>query len=238
MSTLLKTTNNMSRTSSKIDIYNRVYMAIVEHRLPPGTKLPEEKIAELFGVSRTQVRGVLQRLSVEQLVTLVPNKSAFVSTPTVDDAKDVLNVRKTLEPSVIQRLVESIKEGKANTAVAHLRELIRMEQQAHANEDHRSAVRLSGEFHVALAALTGSKLLERLIRELTPLTCLAILTFNAPLSSACPNDEHTELVDAIEAGDVKTAVTIMSEHLSHIEDALHLDREEVADIDLADVLLA
>ena len=181
------------KAASKDDIYERIYEAVVEHRLLPGTKLSEERVAELFAVSRTQVRGVLQRLAVEQLVTLIPNRGAFVTTPSADEAHDVLEVRRTLEPAVVRRLIERIAAGKANTAVKQLRALVKREQQAHASGDRRAAVRLSGEFHVLLAQLSGSAIMARMLRELTPLTCLAILTFDAPTGAACPNDEHTEL---------------------------------------------
>jgi DNA-binding GntR family transcriptional regulator len=199
-----------SKTASKADIYERIYEAVVEHRLLPGTKLSEERVAELFSVSRTQVRGVLQRLAVEQLVTLIPNRGAFVTTPRV---------------------------GKAPTAVKQLRALVKREQQAHESGDRRAAVRLSGEFHVQLAVLSGSSIMARMMRELTPLTCLAILTFEAPTVAACPNDEHTLLIDAIEHGQKKTAVALMADHLYHIEKSLNLHAEEEPAIDLAEALL-
>ncbi|MEH3086571.1 MAG: GntR family transcriptional regulator [Xylophilus ampelinus] len=226
-----------ARAASKSDIYQRIYDAIVEHRLVPGTKLSEERVAELFSVSRTQVRGVLQRLAVEQLVTLIPNRGAFVTTPSVDEAHDVLEVRRTLEPAIVQRLMDRIAQGKAPGAVRQLRALIRREQQAHAKGDRRAAVRLSGEFHVLLAELSGSSILTRMMRELTPLTCLAILTYDAPTGAACPNDEHSVLVDAIEAGRRAEAAALMVEHLHHIEGSLNLQEEEEAEVDLADVLL-
>ena len=98
------------------------------------------------------------------------------------------------------------------------------------------AVRLSGDFHVLLAELSGSSILARLMRELTPLTCLAILTFEAPTAVACPNDEHAWLIDAIERGDTDGAARLMTEHLTHIESALKLDAQEVGEVDLAEVL--
>ena len=225
-----------SKTASKADIYERIYEAVVEHRLLPGTKLSEERVAELFSVSRTQVRGVLQRLAVEQLVTLIPNRGAFVTTPSVDEAHDVLEVRRTLEPAVVLRLIDRIAEGKAPTAIKQLRALVKREQQAHASGDRRRAVRLSGDFHVLLAELSGSSILARLMRELTPLTCLAILTFEAPTAVACPNDEHALLIDAIERGDAEGAARLMTEHLTHIEGALNLDAQTPGEVDLAQVL--
>lgn len=225
------------KTSSKADIYERIYEAVVEHRLLPGTKLSEERVAELFSVSRTQVRGVLQRLAVEQLVTLIPNRGAFVTTPNADEAHDVLEVRRTLEPAVVRRLIERIAAGKASTAIKQLRGLAKREQTAHTNKDRRSAVRLSGEFHVLLAELSGSAIMKRMLRELTPLTCLAILTFDAPTGAACPTDEHTLLLDAIEAGNTQRAVSLMTEHLHHIENSLNLHAEVAEEIDLAEALL-
>lgn len=227
-----------ARASSKDDIYQRIYDAIIEHRLMPGTKLSEERVAELFSVSRTQVRGVLQRLAVEQLVTLIPNRGAFVTTPTADEARDVLAVRQTLEPAVVRQLIARIERGELSGAVRRLRTLVRREQQAHAGGDRRTAVRLSGEFHVQLAELSGSRIMARMMRELTPLTCLAILTFEAPTVAACPLHEHSHLLDAIDAGDVKRAVALMHEHLQHVQDSLRLEDEDATvDLDLAEALL-
>jgi DNA-binding GntR family transcriptional regulator len=228
----------IAEPASKADIHGRIYKAIVEHRLQPGTKLTEERIAELFSVSRTQVRGVLQRLAVEQLVTLVPNRGAFVAKPTAAQAHDVLDVRRTLEPGVVARLIERLAAGEPRDGIQQLRLLVQREQQAHHAGDRRTAVRLSGEFHVLLADLSGSSIYLRMMRELTPLTCLAILSFEAPTAAACPNDEHTRLIDAIEAGDVAGAAALMTEHLLHIERALDLDRSsDEPEVDLADLLL-
>lgn len=226
-----------SKVTSKADIHQRIYDAIVEHRLLPGTKLSEERVAELFEVSRTQVRGVLQRLAVEQLVTLIPNRGAFVTTPSAEDAHDVLEVRRTLEPAVVRRLIDRIAAAKAPTAVRQLRTLVKREQQAHASGDRRMAVRLSGDFHVLLAELSGSLIMARMMRELTPLTCLAILTFEVPTAAACPESEHASLIDAIEEGDADGAAAMMVEHLHHIERSLRLDRPDEAEVDLADILL-
>lgn len=210
------------KTASKGDIYAGIYEAIIEHRLMPGTKLSEEKVAELFSVSRTQVRGVFQRLAVEQLITLVPNRGAFVTTPTVDEAQEVFEARRVIEPVIVRRVVKRIAEGRASGAVKALRVIVEREKKAHANEDRRAAVRLSGEFHVLLAQLSGSSIMMRMMRELTPLTCLAILAFEAPTQSACPNDEHECLTNAIEAGREDEAAELMLHHLAHIEASLAL----------------
>lgn len=65
-------------------IYQALMTAIVEHQLPPGSKLPEEALAEVFAVSRTGIRKVLQRLAAVQLVTLTPKRGAHVTSPSVN----------------------------------------------------------------------------------------------------------------------------------------------------------
>lgn len=222
---------------ASIDIYQRIYNAIIEHRLMPGTKLSEERVAELFKVSRTQVRSVLQRLALEQLVTLFPNRGAFVSQPTVSEAKDVLWLRRTIEPAAVERLIARIQSGDAPDALRKLNAVLTAEQAARKVGDRRKIVRLSGEFHVMLADLSGSQWLSRLLKELTPLTCLAILTFETPTTMACPHDEHADLLEAIKKGDVEAAKSIMTQHLMHIEAALNLEDVPKSDVDLADILL-
>jgi DNA-binding GntR family transcriptional regulator len=115
---------------------------------------------------------------------------------------------------------------------------IELEADARRRNDKRAIVRLSGEFHVLLAELSGSSIYHRMMRELTPLTCLAILTFEAPTAAACPNDEHTRLIDAIEAGNATKAAALMTDHLHHIENALDLNRrDEEPEVDLEALLL-
>ena len=60
--------------------------AIVEHRLLPGAKLVEQKLADHFGVSRTLVRQALFQLAQNKLIRMEPARGAFVAAPSVDEA--------------------------------------------------------------------------------------------------------------------------------------------------------
>ena len=79
--------------------------AIVEHRLQPGSKLAEQKLADHFGVSRTLVRHALLQLSQHQLVTLEPARGAFVAAPSADEARQVFAVRRMLESEMTRAFV-------------------------------------------------------------------------------------------------------------------------------------
>src|SRR5262245_10208805 len=71
--------------------------AIMDFQLKPGQRLVEREIIERLGVSRTTVREALRELASEGLVTVVPQKGAVVSTPTLDAAEDLYEVRASLE---------------------------------------------------------------------------------------------------------------------------------------------
>ena len=89
-------------TSTTSFIVENLTRAIVEHRLLPGTKLAEQKLADHFGVSRTLVRQALFQLSQNRLIKLEPARGAFVATPSVAEARQVFAVRRMLEAEMVR----------------------------------------------------------------------------------------------------------------------------------------
>lgn len=207
-------------------IYDRILTAIMEHRLTPGTKLAEEKLASIFDVNRTRVREVLARLSHEGLITTLPNRGAFVASPTPAEARAVFEARRLIEPALLRHLCE--KAGADH--VAQLRMHVEQEAQARQTNDRRAIIRLSGEFHIRIAEMVGNPVLTKMMRELASLTCLIIVLYDSPGTPACTHHEHDTVIDAIAAGNEAQAVAAMIEHLLHIEQVLdmsvQLDQEE------------
>src|SRR5450631_4595541 len=84
-------------------IADSITSAIVERRLMPGTKLAEQKIADVFKVSRTLVRQALMQLGRDKLVTLEPARGARVAEPSIQEARQVFEARNLLETAIIKR---------------------------------------------------------------------------------------------------------------------------------------
>lgn len=208
------------REKSVDEIYERIYVSILEHRLQPGTKLGEERLADIFGVSRARIREVLARLAHEQIVELFPQRGAFVAKPTIEQARDVFEARRLIEPAVLRRMVDTLSADK----VQRLRQHLELEADARRRNDKRAVIRLSGEFHTLLAELAGNSALARSMRELCMLTCLTIFLYDAPTAQSCRDDEHQLIVDAVAKRDGARAEKIMLEHLDHIEGSLQLDQ--------------
>ncbi len=199
------------------DIYDRIYAAISERRLLPGTKLSEEKLAMAFHASRTRMREVLLRLSQELIVEIHPNRGAFVATPKQEDVSQVFAVRRALERAIAAELSES----RPGSAIAALRKHLELEAAARSANDHVMLARLTGEFHVLLAETTGNRLYTENLRRLVALTGLIIAQYSDDSNSACPEDEHSHIVQAIEAGETAKAEHLMLEHLAHVQSGIH-----------------
>lgn len=193
--------------------------AIMEQRLAPGSKLSESRMAEAFNVSRTKTNQALMILSESGLVQQLPNRGFFVNSPSITEAKQVFALRHLLEPEIIRGVIAHIKDNDIKLLHDHLA----AEKQAREGSDRRAIIRLSGEFHMLLAAMCGNRYIDKIMAELCPLTCLIIALYDVPNTPACPEDEHQHIVSAIELGEEDKAVSLMQHHLRHIEKALKLD---------------
>ena len=103
-------------------IADSITSAIVERRLMPGTKLAEQKIADIFKVSRTLVRQALNQLSRDKLITLEPARGARVAEPSVEEARQVFEVRRLLEAAMISQRATAFTPAQIGELRAHLRD--------------------------------------------------------------------------------------------------------------------
>src|SRR5882762_1801745 len=76
------------------EVHERIWSAIMDHSLPPETRLVETELCEIFGLGRTRLRQVLQKLAHERVVTLMRNRGAMVSKPSVREAREVFAARR------------------------------------------------------------------------------------------------------------------------------------------------
>ena len=118
-------------------IYRALHDAILEQRLPPGTKLTEDGLGEIFGVSRTVVRKSLLRLVHENLVVMRPNRGAIVASPSVDEAADVFEARRIVEGAIIRKVCQRMTPHQ----VSRLRTLVDKERAAHESGDRAGWIR-------------------------------------------------------------------------------------------------
>ena len=210
-------------------IVDAVTTAIVERRLMPGTKLVEQQIADIFEVSRTVVRQALNQLSRDRLVTLEPARGAFVATPSIDEARQVFQVRRLIEAGMVRQLAAQITDRQVEQLRLHLRD----ERQAVARSDVSGRTRLLADFHVVLARLLGNEVLAQLIADLLSRSQLIALMYQSSHSAEHSQDEHVDIVEALARRDGRAAARLMEQHIEAVERNLRLDPRTP---DLASVL--
>jgi len=81
-------------TSAESRMYIAIYDAVMEHRLPPRTKLTEQALCQIYGLARHNVRKVLALLATDGLVDLEHNRGAFIASPTPEGARLVRQATK------------------------------------------------------------------------------------------------------------------------------------------------
>lgn len=207
-----------STTSAIVEALTK---AIVEHRLRPGTKLAEQKLADHFGVSRTLVRQALFQLSQNQLIRLEPARGAFVAAPSVNEARQVFAVRRMLEAEMTRAFVRSVTPAR----IKALKEHVAQEKMAVDRQDVTGRTELLGDFHVRMAELMGNEVLAQMLGDLISRCSLITLMYQSASAAEHSHDEHAEIVKALAARNEALAVRLMDEHLLHVEQSLTFDRK-------------
>jgi DNA-binding GntR family transcriptional regulator len=202
-------------------IVESITRAIVEHRLQPGTKLAEQKLADHFGVSRTLVRQALFQLTQNRLIRLEPARGAFVAAPTVEEARQVFAVRRMLEAEMTRTFIREVTPAKLRA----LRDHVAREKAAVENNDTAGGNELLGDFHVRMAELMGNDVLAQILRDLVSRSSLISLMYQRAGAARHSQEEHVEIVRAIAARDEERAVRLMTEHLMHVEESLAFGRQ-------------
>lgn len=212
-------------------IYRAVSDAIVEQRLKPGARLREDALADVFGISRTGIRKILQRLALEQLVTLTPRRGASVTRPTADEAKDVFDARQLIECGLMPDVARRMGEKEA----AELREMARQEREALRGGEQSLAIRLSADFHVRLAQLSGNAALAEFVERLCSRSSLILAVYGHRGHLGCESHDHDDLIGYLENGNGERAKAFMSRHLKTIEASLSIVEEKSEAPDLREV---
>ena len=190
-------------------VYGSIRRAMHAGRLAPGTRLQEPVLARVLKVSRERVRKALHRLVHEGWLTAVPNRGTFVPSLTVEEMREIYDVRGMLEAAIVRRLAAH-PEASAAARKAHLA----AEQAAARRNDRGRLFELSGEFHILLAELCGNRELSRLLRAMmTRSTMHFSLAAPERFHDCAGPHEHGDIVEAILAGKAERASRLVLAHL-------------------------
>ena len=188
-------------------------------RLPPGTRLLQNDIAERFKTSTTPVREAMRQLVAEGLLDGDPHRGVIVHETSQEELEQIYEIRLALEPLSIAATVANAVDEE----LAHAELLVATME---GERDTARWTELNTEFHRALADAARRPLLASILNGLRNLSALYIagLLTDAPERIEAANEEHRALVSACRAGDVEKAIELERSHLAHTLElgALHL----------------
>lgn len=208
-------TSELSLKSS-IQIATRITEAILAKQLAPGTRLGEQQLANLFGVSRTLIREALMRLATRGIVMVSARRGWFVIEPTASEAREAFEARRVIELGLLRHARPLSKD-----AISQLRDHIAREQAAIAGDDVGARSYLLGDFHVCLCECLGNNLLSETLRDLTARTTLTAMLRQSSSQAVDSCEDHVHIVAALESGDIDEAERLMLDHLQVVESTLY-----------------
>ncbi|HEX9269715.1 MAG TPA: GntR family transcriptional regulator [Candidatus Limnocylindria bacterium] len=179
--------------------------AILTAALPPGTRLRQEKLAELFGTSRIPVREALRALEYEGLVSSMPRRGFSVTQLDADDIEEVYDLRILLESHAVRLAVPLITDEDL-----HALEELYAEMVAAASGDEQLAAR--ERFYSRLYSITGRSRLVGLISRLRQEIARSL---RWPTLQHAP-EHHERFFEAIRAGDADGAAAQLASHYRRV----------------------
>lgn len=203
-------------------VYTMLKEQILSGELKGGMKIPEELLAEQFGVSRTPIREAIRRLSEYGLVTIKPRSHATVSVISPEEAEDIARVRVSLE----QLAIDSIDEQSYAEYVKELSRYAADCQYAMGIGDRATVFEQDSLFHMALIKASKNTALisicERLDAKIQQLR----------IAQNLPEDElsyylhqHSKLMQHLKNGEKEACKRLLYEHITH-DLTSHVSEEE------------
>lgn len=184
--------------------------AILAGRYPAGAQIKQQHIADELGVSHIPVREALQTLDSEGFVVLAARRGYFVAPVSVEDAREIWHLRRTLEPLAIAASVPLAGPRHFAAAEEAMRDLA-------GTDDHLTWMRLNWRFHAALYEAAEQPRMLDIIQSLWANViryCAMLAVRETPYVRS---GEHAGILAAYRAGDARAAERLVVRHMDEVE---------------------
>jgi DNA-binding GntR family transcriptional regulator len=199
------------KVNSEDAVYRKLKTAIRKRYIKQGSQLVEVALAQQLGVSRTPVRSAIKRLEAEGLVNSIPNRGAFVITPTQKEIEETFLVRAQLEIMATRLATVNITDKQ----IEELRNLIKLETTVFDESNLDDYYVANDNLHLKIAELSGNRVLLSYIKELLDRTRIYLILYDPFYKLEYrPTSEHEEIINALAAGDVERASKAVEAHIN------------------------
>lgn len=191
-------------------VFHIIREDILSGKYAPNEELREKSIGEELGVSRTPVREALRQLELEGLVSIIPNKGAYVVGITQKDMQDIYEIRCRLEGLCARWAAINITKEQLD----ELEEIV-FRAEFHAKKGNaEQLVELDNQFHETLYKAADSKELQRVLSDFHHyLQRVRKATLTEGKRATDSNHEHLRIVEALKEHDADKAETLATQHI-------------------------
>ena len=203
-------------TTLRQQVLEALRNAILDFQFKPGDRLVERELCQMTGVSRTSVREALRHLESEGLVENVANRGPTVATLTVEDARQIYEVRSALEALAGALFAERASEAQRQALVAATRKL----EDAFASGDRRRIRQQTSRYYDVLLEGSGNRFVADTIRGLQArVMFLRSTSMSHPGRAPSSLAEMQRITKAIAKRDAKAARKACRAHVEAARDA-------------------
>jgi len=199
-----------SSKSKKAIVYENLKKRIINHQLKPGESLNESVLTKELGISKTPIREALQQLEKEGFIENIPGKGSFVSRISIQDIREIFEIREILECEVVKRAAMKSDPDK----IGGIRK--KFETESNGDKNSRDQFKAGDRIHTFIFESFGNKrLLEYYKRLQEHIIRMRLYFFNQlhQERSGQSFKEHLEIMDALIAQDPSRAEKAMRDHL-------------------------
>jgi DNA-binding GntR family transcriptional regulator len=183
-------------------VFHKLRQDILSGKYQANEELKEKTIGDELGVSRTPVREALRQLELEGLVSIIPNKGAYVVGVTLKDIKDIYEIRSLLEGLCAKWAAQHI----TNEQLAELEENVFLSEFHASKENWEQILELDNRFHELLYEASGSKELIHVLKDYHQyVQRIRRITLAHPLRVKASTEEHKLIVESLKHHDAASA---------------------------------
>jgi DNA-binding GntR family transcriptional regulator len=199
------------KQNSENSVYQKLKTAIRKRYIKQGSQLVEVTLAQKLGVSRTPVRSAIKKLEAEGLVNSIPNRGAFVITPTKQEIEETFLVRAELECMAAKLATQHCNQA----ALAELHQFVDFEATVFDKSDLDTYYAANESFHIRIAEMSGNTVLSTYIQKLLDKTRIYLILYDPFFKiEYSPTTEHLDIIDAIASGDQAKACAAVKAHIN------------------------
>lgn len=191
-------------------VFHSIREGILSGKYDKNEELKEKTIGDELGVSRTPVREALRQLELEGLVTIIPNKGAYVVGFSPEDIHDIYEIRSVLEGLCARRAAMRATTEQFEA----LEEIMCLSDFQIQRKHYDQLVELDNKFHEQLYKASGSKMLEHVLSDFHHyVERVRRVTWRDPKRSVKSNEEHRQILDALKEKDADKAEQLANRHM-------------------------